>query len=156
MRLQLYTLSLVLLRIWHSKTGAQHASLWDHTALIYMCNFFFTLVPLRSSIIHPPSETAEIITVVRFALITLVCLITVTVRKGNSVVVQEVKDGLEPSREPTASLLSLASFSWVDNLIWKGFQHPLELKDIWNLRNDDLAVEVLIAFRQTKYVTFTP
>jgi hypothetical protein len=79
-------------------------------------------------------------------------MIAVMSRMGNKAVTQEIMDGLEPSREPLASLFSLASFSWVDPLIWKGYWKPLESCDIWNLRTDDIAVSVLSAFRQTKYV----
>lgn len=67
---------------------------------------------------------------------------------------QGITDGLEPSREPLASLFSLATFSWVDGIVWKGFWEPFVVDGIWNLRNDDLAANVLTAFRQTKYTTY--
>lgn len=143
----IYTLILVLLRMFHVNTGT---GLWDHTALIYLTIFIVGAVPLRSYIIHPPSKTAETLMIARYALITILCTITVTVRKGNSAIVQELSGGLEPAREPTASLLSLASFGWLDGMIWKGYWKPLEIHEIWNLRNDDLAVAVLTSFRQTK------
>lgn len=143
----IYTLILVLLRIFHVKIGS---GLWDHTALIYVTMFFVGAIPLRSYILHPPSATAETLMIVRYALITALCAITVTVRKGNSAIVQELSEGLEPAREPTASLLSLASFGWLDEMIWKGYWKPLEIQEIWNLRNDDLAVAALTSFRQTK------
>lgn len=144
-----YTLALVLVRLFKS-TGEEKSDLWDHTALIYMANFFLVLIPFRSQMIHPSSGLFRGAEIVRFVAISVLCVVTISVRKGNTVVVQTVTDGLEPSKEPLASLWSLASYSWVDAIVWQGFWKPLELKDIWNLRNDDLAVTVLTSFRQTK------
>lgn len=143
----IYTLALVLLRTFHVNVGN---GLWDHTALIYVSMFFVGAIPLRSYILHPPSASAETLMIIRYTLIAALCAITVTVRKGNSAIVQELSGGLGPAREPTASLLSLASFGWLDEMIWKGYWKPLEIQEIWNLRNDDLAVAVLTSFRQTK------
>lgn len=141
----------MLARFFKSRGGpGESSSLWDHTALIYMMNFFFVCIPFRSAIIHPLSEVLRNADIARFVFISILCIVTISVRKGNTVVVQAISDGLEPSKEPLASLWSLASFSWIDRLIWNGFWKPLDLQDIWNLRNDDLAVTVLMNYRQTK------
>jgi hypothetical protein len=147
----LYTLGLVVMRLaFSSEEKNEFSELWDHTAWIYLFNTLFLVVPFRSVLIHPPSQLAMALTVAQFSLVCVLCIITVSVRKGNSVVVQEVVDGLEPSREPLASLFSLASFSWVDPIVWKGYWKSFTMEDIWNLRNDDVAANVLAAFRQTK------
>ncbi|KAI5791332.1 P-loop containing nucleoside triphosphate hydrolase protein [Pyronema domesticum] len=146
----LYTLGLVVIRLSHSGQQDTFGHLWDHTALIYLFNFICLAVPFRSVLIHPETQLQEILMCSKFALVGLLCIITVSVRKGNSVVVQEVQGDLEPSREPVASLFSLASFSWVDGIVWQGYWTPLKLEDVWALRNDDVAMAVLSNFRQTK------
>lgn len=73
-----------------------------------------------------------------------------TTRKGNRVVQQQIVDGLEPSHERVASLLSLATFSWADAIVWKGFHQVFEMKDVWSLLPHDLAVNAITSFRQTK------
>ncbi|KAF8533369.1 P-loop containing nucleoside triphosphate hydrolase protein [Trichophaea hybrida] len=146
-----YTLALVAIRRADSTTGENAFSiLWDHTVFIYLFNFLFLVVPFRSALVHPDSQLSQVLMVARFALVCILCIIMVSVRKGNSVVVQELMGDLEPSREPVASLFSLASFSWVDGIVWKGYWKPLTFNDVWNLRNDDMAVSVLGSFRQTK------
>jgi hypothetical protein len=146
-----YTLGLAAVRLAYSQQeNAKFASLWGHTALIYLFSCIFIVVPFRSVLIHPDSRLSELLMILRFALISVLCLITISVRKGNSMVTQEIVNGLEPSREPVASLISLASFSWVDDIVWKGYWKPFVLTDIWNLRSDDIAASVLTSFRQTK------
>ncbi|KAG0129773.1 P-loop containing nucleoside triphosphate hydrolase protein [Tuber indicum] len=118
--------------------------LWYHTSFLYMLNFLLIAVSFRSALIHPESAVSQALIVTRFVLVSVLCVIAVTSRAGNKVVTQEIVDGLEPSQEPLASLFSLASFSWVDPLIWKGYWKSFELHDVWNLRNDDIAVTVFL------------
>ena len=146
-----YTLVLAAIRLACSAAeDSDFSYLWDHTALIYLFNFLFLAIPFHSALVHPVSPLSEVLEIARFALVGVLCIITISVRKGNSVVAQEIVGDLEPSREPVASLLSLASFSWVDGIVWKGYWKPLTLNDVWNLRNDDVAVSVLACFRQTR------
>ena len=116
-----------------------------------MCNFFFITVPFRAALIHPISDAARNFSITEFSLITTLCAITLSSRLGNKPVVQEIRDGVEPSREPLASLFSLVTFSWIDPIVWKGYWQTLEFKDVWALREDDVAVVVLSTYRQTKY-----
>ena len=118
-----------------------------------MFNFLFITVPFRTAIIHPTSDLSRNLTIAEFSLIALLFGIAISCRQGNKVVIQEVPEGLEPSREPLASIFSLMTFSWVDPIVWKGYWQPFELKDVWCLREDDLAVNVLSTFRQTKFVS---
>ncbi|PWW78180.1 P-loop containing nucleoside triphosphate hydrolase protein [Tuber magnatum] len=123
--------------------------LWYHTSFLYMFNFLLIAVPFRSALIHPESAISQALIITRFVLVFVLCIIAVTSRAGNKAVTQEIMDGLEPSQEPLASLFSLASFSWINPLIWEGYWKPFELSDVWNLRNDDIAVVVLSTYRQT-------
>lgn len=127
-------------------------SLWDHTALLYLFNFFFTTVAFRTALIQPTIGIYEALTIAQFALVSLLFTIVLSSRRGNKPVKLEVVDGLEPSQEPLASLFSLATFGWVNGIVWQGYWEPFELNKVWNLREDDIAYSVLSTFRQTKYV----
>lgn len=149
-----YVALLTAFRLWFSVSGGRDLpSLWDHTALIYMFSFIFATVGFRTALIQKEIGTYEAFTITQFALVTLLCMIALSSRRGNKPVELKVIDGLEPSREPLASLFSLASFSWVDGIVWKGYWKPYVLEELWNLREDDIAYSVLSTFRQTKKAT---
>lgn len=124
--------------------------LWNHTAGLYSLQWIFTIILFRSAIIHPRSERARTLMVADFVLATVLVLIAITSRKGNKTVVVEYEDKVEPSREPLASLFSLATFGWVDAIVWQGYKKTFELVDVWNLAPHDKAAVVLADFRQIK------
>ncbi|KAL1981719.1 hypothetical protein VTN96DRAFT_2276 [Rasamsonia emersonii] len=122
--------------------------LWNHTAALYGIQWLATVFVFRSAIIHPLSKRALILTVLEFSLSTVLLLLALTTRRGNKTVLVQHEDGLEPPRHPTASLLSLATFSWLDPLIFKGYRQTLELDDVWNLTVSQHAGAVLDDFRR--------
>ncbi|MCJ1469079.1 hypothetical protein MMC07_007712 [Pseudocyphellaria aurata] len=122
--------------------------LWNHTAILYNLQWLFTVLLFRSAVLHPRSKRAQILMIADFVLATLLSLIAVTSRKGNKVVVLEYEGNLEPSRESLASLWSLATFGWVDDIVWQGYKKTFELADVWNLVPKDKAAAVLNDFRQ--------
>jgi len=124
--------------------------LWYHTAFIYCFMWAFNTLIVRSAIIHPRSQLAQSFTIADFATSSLLVVIALTSRKGNRAVKLEYEGNLEPSHEQTASVLSLASFSWVDAIVWKGYKKSLELADVWNLPPRDNAASVLANYRQVK------
>lgn len=124
--------------------------LWYHTAFLYIFQWFCAILIFRSEIIHPRSQNAQALTYVHFALTTLLSLIALTSRKGNKPVALEYEDGIEPSREPLASVLSLATFSWVDAIVWHGYKNTFEMPKVWNLAPKDKAAAILADYRQLK------
>lgn len=124
--------------------------LWNHTAALYCLQWLLTVILFRSSIIHPRSQLAHAIAAADFALASLLALIATTERKGNRAVLLKYEGNLEPSHEPLASLFSLATFSWVDAIVWKGYMKTFELSDVWNLRPRDRVDSVLAEFRQIR------
>ena len=122
--------------------------LWGHTTSLYIFQWLFTVMLFRSAIIHPKTRHAQAFMITDFVLATVLVLIAITTRKGNKPVLVEYEDNLEPSPEPLASLFSLFTFSWVDGIIWKGFNKTLELSDVWNLVPKDKAANILADFRQ--------
>lgn len=124
--------------------------LWYHTATMYNLQWIFTALLFRSAILHPNSEEAQAFKIVDFVLVSILAIIALTSRKGNKAVVLEHVDNLEPSREPLASVFSLATFGWVDAIVWKGYKKSYEMADVWNLRPNDKAVAVIADYRQLR------
>ncbi|KAL2754907.1 hypothetical protein ACRALDRAFT_1043623 [Sodiomyces alcalophilus JCM 7366] len=149
----LYVAALATLRLVLGNTKWRLPRLWFHTATIYGCQWLYTVAIFRSVIIHPSSRTAQVLVIVEFALISLLFGMAITTRKGNKTVLLEWEDGIEPSREPLASLLSLATFSWVDPIVWRGYKETFEMKAVWNLLPKDKAAAVLADYRTLKRTT---
>ena len=146
-----YIAVLTSLRLLFSSTSRwSFPKLWYHTAFLYGFQWLCTILVFRTQIIHPRSRRTEAIASAHFALTTLLTLIALTSRKGNRTVQLEYEGDLEPSREPLASVLSLATFSWVDPIVWKGYQKTTEMSDVWNLMPKDKAAAILADYRQLK------
>ncbi|KAJ5573698.1 uncharacterized protein N7459_008125 [Penicillium hispanicum] len=144
-----YILFLVLVRLLLSTMDLFSAPrLWNHTAILYSCQWLFNVMVFRSAVIHPLSRRALVLSSIQFALSTLLFIIALTTRRGNKPVLIEREDGLEPPRHPMANLLSLATFAWLDPLVLKGYRQPLELEDVWNLTPPQKAASVLSDFRK--------
>ncbi|KAJ5913059.1 hypothetical protein N7504_001942 [Penicillium tannophilum] len=144
-----YILFLVLVRLLLSTMDIISAPrLWNHTAALYGLQWLFNIMVFRSAVIHPLSKNALILSSIGFALSTMLLLIALTTRRGNKPVLVEREDGLEPPRHPMASLLSLATYSWLDPLIMKGYRQPLDINDVWNLTPQQKAAAVVTDFRK--------
>lgn len=143
-----YVLILAVARFVRSTMDRQtKPRLWNHTAALYGVQWILTVFVFRSAIIHPRSKRALILTVLEFSFATVLLILSLTTRRGNKTVLLQHEDGLEPPHHPTASLLSLATFSWFDPLIWKGYRQTLELDDVWNLTVSQHAAAVMNDFR---------
>ncbi|KAK7749958.1 Transporter of the ATP-binding cassette (ABC) [Cytospora paraplurivora] len=145
-----YVLVLASLRLFLGNTQHRIPHLWHHTAAIYSLQWLFTVTTFRSVIIRPSSRLAQVLIIVEFALTTLLFSLAITTRKGNKTVLLEWEDGIQPSREPLASLFSNYTFAWVDSITWQGYKSTMELKDVWNLVPKDKAAAVLANYRQVK------
>jgi ABC-type multidrug transport system fused ATPase/permease subunit len=146
-----YIATLASLRLLFSSTSKwSFPKLWYHTAFIYGFLWCFSILVFRSTIIHPRSPLQQKLTIAEFALTSLLLFIALGSRKGNKAVELEYEGGIEPAREPIASVFSLASFSWVDAIVWKGYKKTYELADVWNLAPKDKAAAVISEYRQFK------
>jgi ABC-type multidrug transport system fused ATPase/permease subunit len=148
-----YVLVLATSRLALSRTRWRIPRVWNHTASLYGLMWLFSLVIFRSALIHPRSKVAQGLIISEFALNSLLFGIAITTRKGNKAVVLEWENDIEPSREPLASLFSLATFGWVDAIVWQGYKKTFELPDVWNLVPKDKAAAVLADYRQLKKTT---
>ncbi|KAL8939646.1 MAG: hypothetical protein Q9216_003254 [Gyalolechia sp. 2 TL-2023] len=146
-----YIFTLALLRFFRINTRWRHIpKIWNHTATLYGINWLMTLLLFRSAMVHPRSTHAQILMIVNFALVSILAFIAFTSRKGNRAVALDYEEGIEPSREPLASVLSLATFSWVDAIVWHGFRNTYEISAVWNLTARDKAAAIVADFRQLK------
>jgi ABC-type multidrug transport system fused ATPase/permease subunit len=146
----IYALTLTSLRLFLGNSKWRVPHLWNHTAAIYGTNWLFLIFVFRSVFIHPSSQTAQTLAIVEFSLVTILFGMAITTRKGNKTVVLEWEEGMQPSREPLASLFSIATFAWVDAIVWQGWKEPMELEHVWNLLPKDKAASVLADYRQIK------
>lgn len=124
--------------------------LWNHSTAIYLVQWLCLVWVFRSVLVHSPGMLFQSLLSASFAITTALVAVALTARKGNKGVLLEYEGDIEPSREPLASVLSSATFSWVDAIVWKGFKKTLELSDVWNLALEDKAETVLAHFRQVK------
>ncbi|KAI9661586.1 MAG: hypothetical protein M1821_008824 [Bathelium mastoideum] len=127
--------------------------LWYHTALLYSFQWLFTVLLFRSALIRPHSHQSRSLAIADFVLSSLLLCIALLSRKGNKAVELEYEGDIQPSKEPLASVFSLATFSWVDSMIWDGYKKTFELRDVWNLVAKDKAAAVLADYRQVKKTT---
>ena len=148
-----YVLILAGLRLALSSTGWRIPHLWNHTAFLYSFLWLFSIVIFRSTIIHPRSGIAQALLIAEFSLTSLLFGIAISTRKGNKPVLLEWENDMEPSREPLASIFSIATFGWVDAIVWQGYKKTFELPDVWNLLPKDKAATVLADYRQLKKTT---
>lgn len=148
-----YVLILASLRLSLSNTQWRIPKLWNHTASLYALLWLFSIIIFRSAIIHPRSGTAQTLVIVEFSLVSFLFGLAISMRKGNKTVVLEWENDVEPSREPLASVLSIATFGWVDAIVWQGYKKTFELSDVWNLIPKDKAATVLADYRQVKKTT---
>ncbi|ODQ52501.1 hypothetical protein SAICODRAFT_93382 [Saitoella complicata NRRL Y-17804] len=146
-----YVAVVVLTRLFAPKwSRKQSPSLWYHTLLIYLLHLPIVFFEARSAVIHTISETKFVLILHQFAMVTGLCVIALTQRIGNEPVKSYSGGDLEPSTEPLASVFSTFTFSWVNAIIYKGFRKSLQMSDVWDLRRDDHAYQVVNAFRKTK------
>lgn len=146
-----YIATLATLRLLFTSTGKfSFSKLWYHTAFIYGFQWLFSVLVFRSAIIHPRSALHQKLTILDFVLVSLLFLISLCSRKGNKTVDLEYEGDILPAREPTASVFALATFSWVDSIVWVGYKKTYELTDVWNLAPKDKAAAVIANYRQVK------
>ena len=128
-------------------------ALWYHTTCLYSFLFPITGLIFRSRIIHPrPNESAGLVAA-DFTLASILALNSLTSRIGNKAVEIEYEQDIPPAREPLASALSIATFSWVDPIIWTGYKKTFQLTDVWNLAARDKAANILADYRQLEKTT---
>jgi hypothetical protein len=119
--------------------------LWRHTASLYCVQWTLTLIRFYSAGMSAVSSTAENLQVAEFIVSSCLALIAVSTRNPHGVVITHQAD-IGPSEEPFASLISLATFSWADKIVWRGNRKDFNLNDVWDLQKRDQANHLLERF----------
>lgn len=133
-----------------SQSRFSFSKVWYHTAFLYCFEWICAFLLFRSAVIHPRSRLALSLTSAHFALVSLLSIVALTSRKGNRAVILHAEGDLQPSREPLASVFSIATFSWVDAIVWQGYKKTFELEDVWDLPRKEKAAAILADYRQFK------
>ncbi|KAH0623850.1 hypothetical protein JD844_007019, partial [Phrynosoma platyrhinos] len=60
----------------------------------------------------------------------------------------EMKEAAKKNPEIAASILSLVTFHWYNSIVVKGYRKPLEMEDIWELKDADKTQKVLGTFEK--------
>lgn len=144
-----YNAVLAVVRVVYMRRGSvPSGGLWYHNTFMYLFAWAFSWASVYSARLHPFNEASKMFHTVVFLLCTVLFIATFSTSTGNRPVVLYSTGGNEPSTEPKSSLFSLISFSWINPLIWEGYWRPLNTEDIWDLREDDHAYQVLKQFRK--------
>lgn len=144
-----YILIIVSVRAYRTSTSVvDPPNVWNQTAFLYGLQWICSVLIFRSAVVHPRHGKAQGLIIAEFAFNTVLLFIALSSRKGNKPVLLEYEDNLKPSREPMASLFSIATFSWVDGIVWHGYKKTLEMSAVWNLAPKDKAAAILADYRQ--------
>ncbi|KAI5300504.1 hypothetical protein KEM55_006991, partial [Ascosphaera atra] len=129
----IYILCLVIIRliVWTPSAYEEESpwpKFWNHVASLYALKWVIDVFLFRSAAMHPDYPVRSV-TFTQFGLSTFLFLLVILTRKGDKTVMVQHEMGLEPPRDQFASLFALATYSWLDPLIWKGYKNPLEIQD---------------------------
>ncbi|CAN6616690.1 ATP-dependent bile acid permease [Trichomonascus vanleenenianus] len=145
----IYCFLLVLVRFWRINSEEPLiGGLWYHSTTLYPISFVLNCISFRSSRYHPYSAQSQYFYLAQWVLSLVLFTLNFSATSGNKPARIYITDGLRPNNERTSSLFSLITFSFINPLIWKGYWESLNLRDVWDLREDDHAPRVLRHFRQ--------
>ncbi|KAK7205031.1 P-loop containing nucleoside triphosphate hydrolase protein [Myxozyma melibiosi] len=107
-----------------------------HLAIFYATSWCFVAVQLYLEASYAAPVLQFQLSAAEFAIITCLCGIALASPLGDTPPYIEVRKGLQPWKENISSLYSQLTFSWVNDLMRKGFTEPLTLDDVWDLCDD--------------------
>ncbi|KYO26377.1 hypothetical protein Y1Q_0016954 [Alligator mississippiensis] len=144
----LYTLTWVLVLLLHD---ARRRCLRRDCGLLFlfwmlslMCGIFPLQTLIRRALQGPIPD------VPRFSLFLLSygLQLVLTVTSTFSDIAPETAEAARKNPEVTASFLSSITFGWYSRMVWKGHRKPLEMEDLWELRDQDRTQPVSVAFER--------
>ncbi|BFZ53859.1 Transporter of the ATP-binding cassette (ABC) [Savitreella phatthalungensis] len=124
---------------------------WTSTIFFHIFYNVASIFPVaffefRSAFLRRVSQFHFVATALNFVLVSIVLLGVLTTRYNTQTYPRLSTRGIPATHEPLASLLSLASFSWVDPVIWRGYKSAHHMDSVWDLDEDNHAEAVLQAF----------
>ncbi|ORY79996.1 hypothetical protein BCR37DRAFT_381441 [Protomyces lactucae-debilis] len=145
-----YVLALVTIKNLRLLGASWTRTLFTHIVLLMFLTFPLAFFELRSAILRQPKQVRMVAESINFALVSILLLISITYRFREEPYRKVSQKGLPPTQEPLASLFSIAAFNWVNPVIWNGYFKAHTMENVWDLRHDDYAQEVLGNFTTMK------
>lgn len=135
-----------------SKIRVATPSLWAHSTALYMLNFIPSVIFARSAMTgHMKSAIVSRYYEVTFVVTALLVFLTITSNVGDRPGhVYVTSDGAKPSPERISSIWAFSTYSWINPMIRKAYDSPMLKEDIWGLREDDHALDILQKFESFK------
>lgn len=147
-----YVAAIVSVRVSNlSRVNIRLPNLWIHSTAIYFFSIFPALLTFRSALIHPVNSTAHRYAIADFVISAALLWLNFTTKAGDKPAqIYVTSDGAEPSPENVSSIISFITYSWIDKIVWKAWKKPLTKDDIWGMRQDDYALNVVKSFEAYK------
>lgn len=125
-------------------------NLWSISFVSYMFLLLSNILPFRSICIgHITNSIVRRYYLSQTYIDLVLFLILFFAPMGNSFAVYyKTDENITPSPEPTASIASFISWSWINNLIWKAHKHTLTADDTWGLMIDDYSIFAAKRFKR--------
>lgn len=147
-----YNFILVTVRVLNiNRLNFDFPNLWVHSTSIYFFNIFANILLFRSALIRKPEiPTSVFIFYIFEAIVAFILLVlNFTAKVGDKPSEIYISDGI-PSPENITSVISFITYSWLDPIVWLASKQPLKVTDIWGLRKDDYALDILKSFEAFK------
>lgn len=122
--------------------------LWYHSTILYPIAFLSIIAPFRSALIHPFSVPSKNFYICQFIFSTFLTYLNWSAKFGNSPARLYISPNRAPNNEPVASIFSKITFSFANGYIWKGYWETITEGQIWELREDDIALIVMKRFKK--------
>ncbi|KAJ1941689.1 hypothetical protein EC988_006695, partial [Linderina pennispora] len=149
----LWSWSIVLCVYMYFRSSTRTPSPSPHLRLLFTVGFFIDFVKTRSAILdyvdrkhtkHPVRFPAVEMAMAAISLVLFLASFTAQRRRhglpANAPVGASQKHPEAP--EKTASIMQLMFFSWMDPMIWLGYNRPLEPNDVYDLMPEDRSMRV--------------
>lgn len=147
----LYITSLAVLSIVNQNLAEGNLSLdvelSYHRTTFYCLQGIFTAARFRSTAIHPSSIAIRTATSLEFAL-NIVLILNALFASNRGSNFDDPLSSLKSSGELSSSIISNATFTWVDTLIWRRETKDYEISNLWDLLPRDKAFFIMIGFRK--------
>ena len=142
-----YVSLLLIVPVLSATQVSLHRRLKQHRAFIYGVSWIVSALLVRSFVVQVPSQSQLTLQVTDLCFTSLLLLLSIF--SGNET--DEVRLNNEnSSHELSASLFSLATFTWVDPIIIQGYRKSYEIADVWDLPVRDKAALVLQRSRRSQ------
>ena len=146
----LYIASLAVLSVFNQNLAEDRISLnvelSYHRTTFYCLQGILTAARFRSIAIHPSSIAIRTFTSLDFALI-MVLILNALFRRNRGLNFDDPLSSLKSSGELSSSIISKATFTWVDALIWRRETEDYEISNLWDLVPTDKAFSIMKGFR---------